>query len=622
MSFTPLHFAAANGRVDVAKVLLEHGAKVKLNSGWDGGSAIPLTKPGGEYWYTSSSTPLHLAARGNHAEIIHLILGGPSPAAVLAAAQRGFDLHDSWSIVVDVTGPTEDFESDDGKKTETLSLTPLAVALMFGNLAAAKALLQHGASFDKIGFIGGYARERILDGLMVRSSGKCRPFILERLPLLDAAHNEDISKFKKKFGDVDGKGKSGEENSDGEEDSNEKEDEEDAWLRDDWDDMAVASGDALVEENEETGMRIVADGLQYAAAIAFLLAQLHPAHCLSRNAQHMTDGMAHVIFKDLVQIFTTGNLTLSPDNVEACITAYLKEGPLLEMGLKEAKKESGEALFLDQVTSALQQEGLPVIEDEKAHQKAIIMIAKFMEYLLAEVFELSGNCAREKHLQVVWPAHIYAAISADEELQRIFQDFVFLDAIPQNRPSADRERYMKAYTKENFLVKVDEFEQQGVQVHVHGSSPLSALQLARMEVDFFTANIQTGPVMSRSYFKQFWARCGDSTTSSLDISDEAAVILQLVTEHRVRRILEKARDAANERITNMIQTEKALKPFRVTESLSGEEEEEEEEHDEEGEEEGKEDGSGHGTQEIASCIAALFSSRWDLCYADLKSVQV
>ena len=105
----------------------------------------------------------------------------------------------------------------------------------------------------------------------------------------------------------------------------------------------------------------------------------------------------------------------------------------------------------------------------------------------------------------------------------------------------------------------------------------------------------------------------------MDISDDAAVILHLVTEHRVRRILEKARDAANERITNMIQTEKALKPFRVAES---EEEEEEEEHDEEGEEEGKEDGSGHRTQEIASCIAALFSSRWDLCYADLKSVQL
>jgi hypothetical protein len=437
--------------------------------------------------------------------------------------------------------------------------------------------------------------------------------------LLDAAHEEDVSKFLKKYGNIDGSGKGGDDEiSNGEEEKNDQDEDEDAWLEDDWDNMVVAPGDALVEENEETGMRIVADGLPYAAAIASLQLQVHPVHCLSRNAQHLTDGMAHTILQDLLQMFKTDHLPLTPDTVEACITAYLKEGQLLKFGLVEANKESGEALFLDQVTSAVQQEGLPVTEDENARQKAITMLARFVEYLLAEVLELSGSRSRDKHLEVIWPAHIHAAISGDEELQRVFQDFVFLDIIPRNRSSGDREWYLQSYAKAkgDSFVKADEFEQQGA--HVHGSSPLSALQLARMEVDFFTANIQTGPVMSASYFQQFWARCGEAAAASsssssaaaaLEISDEAAIVLQLVTEHHVRRILEKARDVANERITNTIQTDKALKPFRV----AGEDGE-----GDEVEEEGKE--RGDGAEESSTSVSDLFSCRWDLCYADLKSV--
>lgn len=430
MKFTPLHFAAANGRFDAAKVLLEHGADVKLETGWDGGCMTPLTKPNSDYWYTGSSTPLHLAARGNHADVIHLILGGPSPAAVQAAALRGVDLHATWSIDVDVTGPSEEFESDDGSQSESLPLTPLAVALMFRSMAAAKALLRCGASFDKIGSAGGYARQCILDGLMVRSVGKCRPFVLDRLAVLgqsqseDEDEDEDIARFMKKYGSIGGAESNGD-------DDEKEEEEEDAWLKDDWDDMVVAAGDALVAEDEETGMRIVSDGLKFAAAIAALQLQVHPNHCLSRNAQHAMDGMASAVLADLLRILKTQHLSLSPENVEASITAYLQEGQLLQFGLAEASKDSGEALFLEQVAASVQQEGL--LPAAALENKAVAMLAKFVEYLLAEVLELSGNASREKHLQVIWPSHIHSAVRADEELQRAFKDCVFLDVIHQNR---------------------------------------------------------------------------------------------------------------------------------------------------------------------------------------------
>lgn len=60
---------------------------------------------------------------------------------------------------IDATGQLEDFEDDeDGDDTDEsiILLTPLALALMFRNLVATKALLKHGAKFDKINNTAGW----------------------------------------------------------------------------------------------------------------------------------------------------------------------------------------------------------------------------------------------------------------------------------------------------------------------------------------------------------------------------------------------------------------------------------------------------------------------------------
>ena len=189
-------------------------------------------------------------------------------------------------------------------------------------------------------------------------------------------------------------------------------------------------------------IHVVSDGLKYAAsAIVSLQLTVHPKLFLSRNAQQITDEMAHTVQKDLLQRFKTKNLIFSPENVIACITAYLnerwlsqivqiitrsmaskflkhfletlkseninccpenveacaaayiREGPLLKFGLIEAnkKEEDGQTSFLEHVTSFVQHENIPTSEVREDRKKALIMLAKFMKYLLAKILEMSGK---------------------------------------------------------------------------------------------------------------------------------------------------------------------------------------------------------------------------------------
>lgn len=182
--------------------------------------------------------------------------------------------------------------------------------------------------------------------------------------------------------------------------------------------------------------------------------------------------------------------------------------------------------------------------------------------------------------------------------------------LPGTNLQGDLEWYLESYEKDTGkgkgkgkgeikFVKADEFEQLSGDA---SPSPLSPLQLARMEVDFFTGQVSRGPVMARSYFQQF--------CSGPALSDEAAAVLQLVAEQHVRGLLERARDVANARITDTILTAKALRPY-----LAGPQEEPEEEQEQQEEQEGDDDVTN------TAAVADLFSCRLDLCYADLKSVQ-
>ena len=58
---------------------------------------------------------------------------------------------------------------------------------------------------------------------------------------------------------------------------------------------------------------------------------------------------------------------------------------------------------------------------KKVHPSAGIFLAGVLEYLTAEILELSGNAARDNKKKLLTPRHVQMAIRHDEELDRLLQ---------------------------------------------------------------------------------------------------------------------------------------------------------------------------------------------------------
>ena len=51
---------------------------------------------------------------------------------------------------------------------------------------------------------------------------------------------------------------------------------------------------------------------------------------------------------------------------------------------------------------------------------SVVYMAAVLEYLMAEVLELSGNCARDNKKKIIKPRHIMMAVEMDDELKPLF----------------------------------------------------------------------------------------------------------------------------------------------------------------------------------------------------------
>ena len=224
LGFTPLHFACSNGCVEAARVLLMNGASSKIRARWDGGHFIPVIKRGEDYWYTSDNTPLHQAARGNHVDIIHLLLNGPDDQARAYAASKGINIDNTWVPDIEEARPTETLY--DTHSEHSISLTPLAMALIFDNLEAVLALLSHGANLNNISVPNHPARKMLMRRIINYNAGSISKFLRSNLAAMGDPRWGDFNKAITCCDD------------DGDNNANDVE-EEDPWDQEDFDEYQV-----------------------------------------------------------------------------------------------------------------------------------------------------------------------------------------------------------------------------------------------------------------------------------------------------------------------------------------------------------------------------------------------
>jgi len=117
---------------------------------------------------------------------------------------------------------------------------------------------------------------------------------------------------------------------------------------------------------------------------------------------------------------------------------------------------------------------------------AAVYLAATMEYLAAEILELSGNAARDNKSSWIQPRHVFLAMRGDEELHKMFQNVSMLDSgvlpnihsvfLPRwNSSSSPSERAdkvvetMQAYLKDAVLK--ERFNDEGCDHFVSGTRP-------------------------------------------------------------------------------------------------------------------------------------------------------
>ena len=101
--WTPLHFAAQNGHLEVVRLLLERGANVNAQNT-------------DELWWRERRTPLHFAAQNGHLDVVRLLL------------ERGANVNAETSGVA--------------------GWTPLHFAAQNGHLEVVRVLLERGANVN------------------------------------------------------------------------------------------------------------------------------------------------------------------------------------------------------------------------------------------------------------------------------------------------------------------------------------------------------------------------------------------------------------------------------------------------------------------------------------------
>lgn len=112
---------------------------------------------------------------------------------------------------------------------------------------------------------------------------------------------------------------------------------------------------------------------------------------------------------------------------DLCSSANRKQSPVQSMKTKKARVSKSDRAGLQFPVSRVHT--LLRSKISRVSQTAAVYTAAVLEYLTAEILELSGNTARDLRLRRITPRHISLAIQSDEEIDLLLGDRGDLEAI-------------------------------------------------------------------------------------------------------------------------------------------------------------------------------------------------
>lgn len=549
-SFTPLMFAAANGAYENAKVLLKNGAKTSMRGGWDGGFHTPFID-GGDYWYTSSNTALHHAARGDHAAIINLILDGPDEESLQYAASKGIDLKETWTTSLyetkkDEKMPTYEFHYESMNVGDaSTTLTPLTMAIIFSNLSAVKALLKHGADLDQA-VCDVNVKKVLLHGFCKTNSKATKEFTGLLIGNMKKAYEPSL--FEKLINFIGG------------DDDSDEEDEEELWDQDDWDRFQVPAGDkkVVVQEDDDENAAAV-DGLHFAKSVLEVVNQVHPGLHMSRNGQYIVNDFVTRLIEGFVADAKAksggkGSVELTMEGVLAWakkfFTAPWAEEPneLYKHSKGEIEKEK-EDVYDASLLEYLKAHH-PEVDTSKGETGAL---SRLLGYFSCEIVELAGNTTRDNHLECINAMAIKQAIDNDEELDVTMRHWVFGNALTTCRII---DKYtLKQFESEN--KKVEDFQ---LQDWVPARDRTCSLKQVKNEIRYFRGSSTKlpfslkpevfGPFVPHSAFKAVVERAVVLGGGSTSVTDHGSLVWQLACESYLLKVVKIAYQTFAKRIAS------------------------------------------------------------------------
>ena len=189
--------------------------------------------------------------------------------------------------------------------------------------------------------------------------------------------------------------------------------------------------------------------LHFKSYIFKVLRQVHPDNSISKRTTNTVDSMIHSVLEKLVteiremMAIRGSRRTLSKDYVKTAIRLALP-GELSKHALAEMTKAVTKFEVEDAKPPKKDSKGktVPKSSSTKAglqfpvgrirsflrdtygfnliSRHGSVAIAAVLEYICAEVLELSGNAARDNGKVVVMSRHVFLGVANDEELKKLF----------------------------------------------------------------------------------------------------------------------------------------------------------------------------------------------------------